>query len=226
MSFAPKNPKSNQQTNAKNSRKTRTASAHTSRKPKVAFDFKRSEIINCTLTRLSQRAHERAARAKAREKPKNLQSFLITFAESKLARKRKGGWDKKSRKRVNRIPYALFRHALKCVAEREGVPVKEAKPNYTSQTCPRCGHISRENWRRYIYFKRVKCCYEADRDHVASLNIAFRATQNVGVSKTYFLSQNPEGDASVSRHVLKGEGCGRQRQTTPGFKLTDLSVGG
>ncbi|MHA1596780.1 MAG: transposase, partial [Candidatus Asgardarchaeia archaeon] len=73
-------------------------------------------------------------------------------------------------------PYGLFRHALKCVAKREGVVVEEIKPNYTSQTCPRCGHVGKENWRGYVYFRCTKCGYEADRGRVASLNIAERAT--------------------------------------------------
>ena len=68
------------------------------------------------------------------------------------------------------------------VAEREGVFVKEVKPNYTSQTCPRCGHVSRENWKGYVYFKCVKCGYEADRDRVASLNLALRAALAVFMS--------------------------------------------
>jgi len=86
-------------------------------------------------------------------------------------RKRKGEWIKKGARKVNRIPYGFFRHALKHVAEREGVIVKEVKPAYTSQTCPRCGHIGKENWKGYSYFQCVKCGYEADRDRTASRNI-------------------------------------------------------
>ncbi len=148
----------------------------------------------------------------------------IVIEKLRNLRKRKGEWSKKGRKKVNRIPYALFRHALKCVAEREGVFIKEVKPNYTSQTCPRCGYVGRENWKGYVYFKCAKCGYEADRDRVASLNIALSAAPKVGVPKRYFWSQIREGDASVSGHVLKDEGC-RWHQTTPSFKPTDLSVG-
>lgn len=162
----------------------------------------------------------------ANEIVKLAKEFKANIAIERLnhLRKHKGEWSKKSRKKVNRIPYGLFRHALKYVAEREGAVVKEIKPNYTSQMCPRCGHVGKDNWKGYLYFKCVKCGYEADRDRVVSLNLALRAAPKLGVPKRYFLSQTPEGDASVSRHALKDEGC-RWRQTTQSFKSTDLSVG-
>jgi putative transposase len=152
----------------------------------------------------------------ANEIVKMAKQFNANIAVERLKhlRKHKGEWIKKSRKKVNRIPYAFFKRALKCVAEKEGIFIKEVKSSYTSQTCPRCGRIGKENWRGYSYFKCVKCGYEADRDRVASLNIALRAAPKVGVPKHYFWSQNPEGDATVSRHILKDEGC-RWHQTTP-----------
>jgi len=144
----------------------------------------------------------------------------IAIERLKHLRKRKGEWNKKSRRKVNRIPYRFFRHALKCVAEREGVIVEEIKPDYTSQTCPRCGHVGKENWKGYTYLKCVKCGYEADRDRIASLNVSLRAAPKVGIPKHYFWSQIPEVGASVSRHVLKDERCGRWHQTTSSFKPT------
>ncbi len=158
----------------------------------------------------------------ANEIVKLAKQFNANIAIERLRhlRKRKGEWSKKGRKKVNRIPYALFRHALKCVAEREGVIVEEIKPNYTSQTCPRCGHISRGNWRGYEYFRCVRCGYGADRDRVASLNIALRATQVADPAK----GQTPQGNAPVSGHVLKDEGC-RWHQNTPSFKPMTSDVG-
>jgi len=140
----------------------------------------------------------------------------IAIERLRQIRKLKGEWSKKSTRKVNRIPYGFFRHALKHVAEREGILVKEIEPNYTSQTCPRCGHIGKENWRGYVYFKCVRCGYEADRDRVASLNLAQRATHVADPAK----GQNPLGNAPVSGHALKDEGCGRWHQTTSSFKPT------
>ncbi|MFQ6085480.1 MAG: zinc ribbon domain-containing protein [Candidatus Bathyarchaeia archaeon] len=50
-------------------------------------------------------------------------------------------------------------------------------PNYTSQICPKCGHRGKGNWRGYIHFECVECGYGADRDRVASLNLALRAAR-------------------------------------------------
>jgi len=163
---------------------------------------------NYVKTRMWQIANEIVKLAKC---------FNANIAIEKLRklRKRKGEWAKKSTRKTNRIPYGFFRHALKHVAEREGVSVREVRPNYTSQTCPKCGHAGRENWRGYVYFRCAKCGYEADRDRTASLNIAERAIQ-VADPK----GQIPLGNAPVNGHVLKDERCGRWHQTTSSFKPT------
>lgn len=55
-----------------------------------------------------------------------------------------------------------------------GYDFKEVVPDYTSQTCPVCSHLEKEN-RNGKSFK-CKCCgYEADADYVGSLNIKARA---------------------------------------------------
>lgn len=42
------------------------------------------------------------------------------------------------------IAIEKLRHVSKCIAEREGIVVKEVKPSCTSQTCPRYGHAGKE----------------------------------------------------------------------------------
>ena len=83
------------------------------------------------------------------------------------------------------------------MAEREIVLVTEIKPNYTSQTCPRCGHRGRENWKGYSYFKCAKCNYEADRDRTVSLNIAERAALFSADPKPSFLSGMPQSTGTL-----------------------------
>jgi len=145
----------------------------------------------------------------------------IAIERLRHLRKRKGEWSRKSQRKVNRIPYGFFRHALKYVANREGVVIEEVKPNYTSQTCPKCGHVGKENWKGYSYFKCVKCSYEANRDRVASLNIAERASQ---VANSY-TAQIPLGNAPVNGHVWKDEGVERWHQTHQSFKPMNLFMG-
>lgn len=145
----------------------------------------------------------------------------IAIERLRHLRKTKREWSKKSRRKTNRIPYGFFRHSLKHIAEREGVIVEEVDAKYTSQTCPKCGHISKRNWRGYKYFKCVKCGYEADRDRVASLNIAERANQ---VANPYVI-QIPLGDPSVNKGVLKDEGVERWHQTHQSFKPMNSFMG-
>ena len=54
-----------------------------------------------------------------------------------------------------------------------GYDFKEITPDYTSQVCPKCSHLEKDN-RNGKSFK-CKCCgYEADADYVGSLNIKAR----------------------------------------------------
>jgi IS605 OrfB family transposase len=140
-------------------------------------------------------------------------------------RKRRGEWSAKSRRKVNRIPYGFLRHALRHVAERQGVMLVEVDPRYTSQMCPHCGHTSKENWIGYSYFRCKTCGYEANRDRAASLNIALRAAQTKDTSRANKMGQFPEGNASVSRRVWQGEGFERSHHTTPSCKPTSFSGG-
>jgi len=117
-------------------------------------------------------------------------------------RKRKGEWSKEGNRKVNRMPYGFFRFALISVGDREGVRILEVNPRYTSQTCPRCGEASKKNWVGYAYFRCRKCGYEADRDRVASLNIALRAASSIDHQE----GQIPERSVPHGGRVLRDEG--------------------
>ena len=55
-----------------------------------------------------------------------------------------------------------------------GILIK-VNPKHTSQTCIKCGHISKDNRKEQEIFKCVKCGYEAHADHNAAQNILRRA---------------------------------------------------
>jgi IS605 OrfB family transposase len=154
---------------------------------------------NCVLTSIW---------ALANEVVKLAETFDASIAVESLRclRKLRGEWGHKSRRRVNRIPYGFLRLALRHVAERQRILVQEVNPRYTSQACPYCGHTVKENWKRYAYFRCAACGYEANRDRVASLNIALRAAQTATMCSMRHCGQFPVGSASVSRRVWQGEG--------------------
>lgn len=60
-------------------------------------------------------------------------------------------------------------------ARRVGVPVLEVDPAYTSQRCPRCGHVSRKNRPTRDDFVCVVCGLAGPADHIAAVNVARRA---------------------------------------------------
>ena len=55
-----------------------------------------------------------------------------------------------------------------------GGAVYAVPPQYTSQTCPKCGHVSAENRRTQSTFRCTACAYAANADLVASVNILGR----------------------------------------------------
>lgn len=58
-------------------------------------------------------------------------------------------------------------------AKEAGIAVIYVNPEYTSQTCPRCNHISRNN-RKGVAFRCEKCSYETHADRVGAMNIEHR----------------------------------------------------
>ncbi|MFC9973991.1 RNA-guided endonuclease InsQ/TnpB family protein [Spirillospora sp. NPDC127200] len=60
-------------------------------------------------------------------------------------------------------------------ARRAGVPVLEVDAAYTSQTCPRCGHVCRRNRPARDDFRCVVCGLAGPADHVAAVNVRQRA---------------------------------------------------
>ncbi|MCK9441673.1 MAG: transposase [Methanothrix sp.] len=58
-------------------------------------------------------------------------------------------------------------------AKEVGIAVIYVNPEYTSQACPRCNHIGRNN-RHGLAFRCEKCGYETHADRVGAMNIEHR----------------------------------------------------
>jgi putative transposase len=74
---------------------------------------------------------------------------------------------------INDAAWASFAKKIQDKAESAGREIIFVNPAYTSQTCPRCGHVSREN-RNGIKFRCVKCNHTAHADQVGAINIKSR----------------------------------------------------
>jgi putative transposase len=138
-------------------------------------------------------------------------------------RRRKGQLNRKSRRKTNRIPYGFFRHALRHKSAQLGIPIVEVSARYTSQTCPRCGHISRQNRRNWRYFRCVRCRFEANADRVASVNICRKAIQIATYAVT--MSQTLPTGAPVSVPVRQDEEACWQHPASQSCKPTISIVG-
>lgn len=59
-------------------------------------------------------------------------------------------------------------------AESAGRQFTAVDPKYTSQTCPECGFVSRENRKTQADFVCISCGYSANADYVGSVNVLAR----------------------------------------------------
>lgn len=68
-------------------------------------------------------------------------------------------------------------------AEEKGVEVYDVNPEYTSQTCPVCGHTTRKNRKNSEHkFICQECDYEINDDLVGAVNIARKGAYNIDVN--------------------------------------------
>jgi putative transposase len=62
-------------------------------------------------------------------------------------------------------------------ARLAGHQVVFVRPAYTSQTCPRCGHVGSSNRLSTRLFRCQRCGFQHNANFVAALNIAARTDQ-------------------------------------------------
>jgi IS605 OrfB family transposase len=82
----------------------------------------------------------------------------------------------KSNQRCNRpsfqsLAMGRLQQMISYKCEDLGIPVILAKPDFTSQRCPRCGTIDKFNRRSQALFRCVHCGYQHNADFVASINL-------------------------------------------------------
>ena len=79
--------------------------------------------------------------------------------------------------RINRL---LRLSALKgwfaVAGEKRGIRVHLTHPGFTSQTCPKCGHVAKDNRISQSRFVCAKCKHSADADLNAAINVERRLT--------------------------------------------------
>ena len=74
-------------------------------------------------------------------------------------------------------------------AEKRGIRIHITSPRYTSQTCPVCGCIDKENRKSQEEFECIECGYKQNADFNASINIKNRFTLDVLMVKLHNLDE-------------------------------------
>lgn len=100
--------------------------------------------------------------------------FNIVVEDLKnLKRGKSGKWRKSINRKFGYWYYGLMLRRMRDRAESRGVLCRSVPPQYTSQTCPKCGHVDSLN-RKGEKFKCLQCGYSGDADYVGAINILSR----------------------------------------------------
>ncbi len=89
-----------------------------------------------------------------------------------------------------------YKNVIKRIGNREGLMVSYVNPEYTSQTCSKCGHISRDNIKTQETLSCVKCNHTLNSDTNASINIKNR------VSNYYIRDKLQKYDSKLSMYIV------------------------
>ncbi|MNN52245.1 putative transposase DNA-binding domain protein [compost metagenome] len=78
-----------------------------------------------------------------------------------------------------------FRELLTYKAEMYGHKVVVVNPKYTSQTCPRCGHIDKLNRNKKTHsFICCNCQYKSNDDRIGAMNLYRKGIEHIGTVTT------------------------------------------
>ena len=115
-------------------------------------------------------------------------------------RDRAKGRGKRQRRQMASWSFADLQAKITYKAQARGIRVLLVDPAYTSQTCPRCGHVEAGNRKTQSLFSCVSCGYQSNADRVAALNLAQR-----GTSVLSGLSVNQPNVSGVEAKAAKAE---------------------
>ena len=141
--------------------------------------------IKALIERAARKKQGSKAEKRLREEIKNYISKTVKEAvdgEANIAiedlkglkNDKRGRWSKGINRKFNYWLYALTLRRIRDRAELFGVRCKAVPPQYTSQTCPRCGHVDKSN-RKGEKFRCLQCGFTGDADHIGAMNILHRA---------------------------------------------------
>ena len=82
-------------------------------------------------------------------------------------------------RRLKLLHLGSLKDEFEHIARKYGIAVSLVQSYYTSQTCPKCGCIDKENRKDQEHFECIECGYKANADLNASMNIRNRVAEAV-----------------------------------------------
>ena len=86
--------------------------------------------------------------------------------------------------------WAMFRSQLEYKLEWNGGMLVMVPPEYTSQTCPPCKHISEKSRKTQTQFECVNCKYKNHADVVGAMNILERGLRSLACGEMVHLDRS------------------------------------
>ncbi|MDF0591695.1 RNA-guided endonuclease InsQ/TnpB family protein [Candidatus Methanocrinis natronophilus] len=131
----------------------------------------RREVNHCISKKMVSKAKDTSSVIALED----LQGIREGMTVSKAQRRKEHSWG-----------FYQLRRFVEYKATIAGVPVVYIDPDYTSQECPVCHHISRSNRPTRDQFACVCCGFSGPADTVAARNIAARVAVNLAIVARFF----------------------------------------
>lgn len=126
----------------------------------------------------------------------------ISIEKLKNLKGRKGQFNKKANRKIDRIPYGKFKEFLKSNCEMFQVPLYEVDAYHTSKWCSHCGAVNNGHQSgNYALYKCKKCGMTVNSDRKASLAIAIKSVLE---RKTHNLTNLSSIQISKTRVLVNG----------------------
>lgn len=167
-----------------------------------ALQFPHPVLVLEDLTHITERVVGKQGKHKGQEKDRDIgpgeskNKELSKTGDEDENKDKKKGLSRRLRGELSSWHHRLLQEALLCKVEELGVPAVFVNPAYSSQTCPRCGHVSRKN-RRGNRFLCEQCWYQNNAD------IDISAATIVGKRLGDWLHSHPDLDGEVGGVCLR-----------------------
>lgn len=107
----------------------------------------------------------------------------------------------KQNKLMSALGFIGMKHIIRRIANKHNINVSFIQAAYTSQTCQKCGHISKENRKNQEEFKCELCGFTSNADLNSSINIQQRITSDVLRDSLLLIE---ESEYNPKHHIYMG----------------------